>query len=207
MNHILCSIALVAAATTALPAAAQEQKRPDGWITRFDRPGQADTAVLLVDMPPGWHVTSGPAGIHYDPNRTARGNFRLESEIFLFPDSREREAFGIFFGGRNLQGDDQSYSYFLIRGDGSFLVKRRDGTQTPVVVDWTPHDAILAKKAEGQAKNTLAVEAGAETVDFFVNGARVASVPRSDLQVDGVVGLRVNHRLDLHVTSLAVTTK
>ena len=211
MKRIPCCIALLGSvallATAASSATAQEQKRPEGWITRFDRAGQADTAVLLVDMPPGWHVTSGPSGIHYDPRQTAQGNFRLEAPIFLFPDSREREAFGVFFGGRNLQGDEQAYSYFLIRGDGSFLVKRRDGSRTPVVVDWTQHDAVEPKKTEGQAKNTLAVEAGPDTVEFFVNDAKVASVPRSDLLVDGVVGLRVNHGLNLHITTLEVTRK
>ena len=43
-------------------------------------------------------------------------------------------------------------------------------------------------------KTTLAIQAGAETVDFLINGTKVASKPRKDLAVDGAAGLRVNHR-------------
>jgi hypothetical protein len=42
-------------------------------------------------------------------------------------------------------------------------------------------------------------------VDFMINGTKVASRPRADLAVDGVVGLRVNHNLNLHVSKLEVT--
>lgn len=191
--------------TLALPATAQERGRPDGWISRFDR-GQ-EGAGMLVAMPPGWHLNPGPSGIHYHPDRTASGNFRIASESFLFPDSRPREAYGVFFGGRDLDGPNQAYSYFLVRGDGSFLVKRRDGAETSTVVEWTSHDAIVPLQSDGQAKNTLAVEAGTDAVDFFINGTKVTSVPRDRLLVNGVVGLRVNHGLNIHVTNLTVTSK
>jgi hypothetical protein len=51
----------------------------------------------------------------------------------------------------------------------------------------------------------LAVEAGAETVRFFVNDEEVAAVPRAELDVDGIFGFRVNHRLNLHISTLAAT--
>jgi len=38
-----------------------------------------------------------------------------------------------------------------------------------------------------------------------VNGQEVATLPRADLAVDGVVGIRVNHALNLHVSRLEVT--
>ena len=40
----------------------------------------------------------------------------------------------------------------------------------------------------------------------YVNGEQVWSGPRADLATDGVFGLRVNHRLDLHVTTIASGT-
>ncbi len=55
-----------------------------------------------------------------------------------------------------------------------------------------------------QAENVLAVECGPETVDFYINGTKVTSVPRAQLDVDGIVGLRVNHSLNLHVSELSV---
>ncbi len=40
-----------------------------------------------------------------------------------------------------------------------------------------------------------------------MNGEKVASLPRGQLNVDGIVGLRVNHGLDVHVSELSVERK
>jgi hypothetical protein len=188
----------------ASPLVAQQGgKRPEGWKTRFDRPAP-DSLLRFESMEPGWHITSGPSGILYDPSRTAEGNFRVESEIFLFP-SPPREAFGIFIGGENLDAPNQSYLYFLIRGDGRYLVKRRAGSETHELVPWTANEAIVKPDGgKGTAKNVLAIEAGAEKVRFLINGEEVTSLPRSEVDAEGIVGLRVNHNLDVHVSSLKV---
>jgi len=166
--------------------------------------------IWYVDMPPGWHITTGPAAIFWDPARTASGDFRVESEVYLFDPGQRREAFGIFFGGEDLQGPDQAYTYFLIREGGEFIVKGRSGDNTPTLIPWTANGAIVsyATKPEGAdtAKNLLAVEARGDTVHFFVNGSEVASLPRSQLRTDGIVGLRANHNLNLHFSTLEVTS-
>jgi hypothetical protein len=157
-------------------------------------------------MAPGWHVTTGPAAILYNPSKVADGAYRVESTIHLFP-GPQREGFGIFVGGANLDGPNQSYLYFLIRGDGRYLIKHRAGDDTHMLVPWTEHEAIVAHEGEeGTAENTLAIECGDETVDFYINGQQVNSLPRSEMDVEGVVGLRVNHRLDIHVSSLSVAS-
>jgi hypothetical protein len=184
--------------------AAQDLERPADWKVRFDQPAP-DTAIYFVSMPPGWHITTGPAAILYDPDQRAEGDYRVEAAVDLFPGER-REGFGVFVGGDHLEGADQSYLYFLIRKDGNFLIKRRKGSDTEVLVPWTLHDAIVKHEGgEGTAKNTLAIECDSDQVRFFVNGSEVKSLPRADLAVDGVVGLRVNHRLNIHVSSLEVT--
>ena len=195
---------LVALTLLAAPVAAQDLERPADWKVRFDRPAP-DTAVYFVSMPPGWHITTGPAGILYNPKHAARGEYRVESEVFLFPGER-REGFGVFLGGEDLEGANQSYLYFLIRKDGSYLIKRRAGNDTQVIVPWTVHEAIVKHDGgEGTAKNVLAVECAADQVLFFVNGRQVNSLPRAEADVDGIVGLRVNHQLNIHVASLEVT--
>jgi hypothetical protein len=185
---------------------AQEQERPEDWIVRFDRADAQDSALFFVTMTPGWHITTGPAGILYNPSHTATGTFRIESEIFLFdPGDRHREAFGVFFGGTDLDGAGQAYTYFVIRNDGSFLIKRRNGTETSTAQAWTPTDAMIRHDgSDGTAKNVLAVEVDPSNVSFYLNGERVASHPTTSMQTDGVVGLRVNHNLNLHVSSLTV---
>ncbi len=187
---------------------------PPTWKVRLDQPNpnvtigpDAETAdIRFVNMTPGWHVTTGPAAIFYHPASTAEGNYRAETTIHLFDPGRRNEAFGLFLGGQNLDGDDLSYDYFLIRKTGEFLLTRRAGAETAVLQNWTKHAAVVpyGPDAEGSVENTLAVEVGAETVDFYVNGEKVASKPRAEIATDGVVGLRINHGLNVHVSEFKV---
>ena len=205
-------IALSIAAITTLalqPATAQdppEREFPEGWEVRFDQEGASMDDLHMVTMPPGIHIKTGPRLIAYHPDSVASGDFRIESETFLFDPEGRREAFGFFVGGSDLQGPDQRYTYFLLREGGEFLVKTRSGTATPVVQDWTAHPAIVsyATKPEdaSTARNVLALEADGDELRFFVNGEQVWSGPRGDVATDGVFGLRVNHRLNLHVTTI-----
>ena len=206
MRSLLFPI-LAVVLTAPLGAQDAELKRPADWKVRFDRAGTPDTAVYFVSMPPGWHITTGPAGILYNPATTASGQFKIESTIFLFdPGQRHREAYGVIFGGQKLDGPDQSYSYFLIRNTGDYLIKKREGASTKTVRDWSPSSAIMKHPGGSEnAKNVLAVEVAADAVSFYVNGEKLTSVPKSELQVDGVVGLRVNHSLNLHVSDLKVS--
>jgi hypothetical protein len=201
--------AVALAALLAAPLAAQDLKRPEGWKVRFDRAGSTEAELpMFVSMPPGWHITTGPAGIFWDPALTASGTFRAEMEVFLFDPQGRREGFGLFFGGTNLEASEQAYVYFLLREGGEFIVKRRQGTDTPTLVEWTADNAIrsFAERGDGAtAKNVLTVEAGAEKVRFLVNGTQVAELARSELPADGVVGIRVNHALNVHVSRLEVT--
>jgi hypothetical protein len=198
----------LAVGTAAAPALAQDFQRPEGWMTRFDRPGMTEADLeMFVEMPPGWHVTTGPAGIFWSPSNTASGDFRLEMEVFLFDPAGRREAFGLFAGGRDLQGPDQAYTYFLLRDGGEFIIKRREGEDAPTVRPWTANEAILGYADRGEevsVKNVLALEAEGDTVRFFVNGEEVAAIPRGDVPVDGIYGFRVNHMLNLHISKLAV---
>ena len=208
---LLPFFALAAASSLAAPSLfAQDFERPDDWQVRFDEPGASEEQLeMFVSMPPGWHVTSGPAAIYWGPEMEASGEYRIEMEVFLFePQGMMREAFGFFAGGRRLDGDDIEYTYFLIRDGGEFIVKRREGADAPTVLPWTGHEAILgwADRGDGAtAKNILAAEADANEVRFFVNDAQVAALPRSEVAMDGTYGFRVNHMLNLHISRLEVT--
>jgi hypothetical protein len=126
--------------------------------------------------------------------------------IHLFkPESSHPEAYGIFVGGKDLEGAGQSYVYFLLRTDGKYLVKQRTGATTKEVVPPTASPAVKPYEAgKSSVPNTLAVAAGAQTVDFLINGTKVASRPRAELPVDGIVGLRANHQINIHVQTLVV---
>lgn len=197
-----------AASASADEAEPAEGEWPAGWEARLDHPDrESREEVAFTTMSPGWHVTTGPATILWDPADTASGSYRVEAEIFLFDPGQRREGFGLFIGGRDLQGEGQRYTYFLIRRDGRFLIKKRQGEETMTVQDWTEAPAIVTWEERGEetADNVLALDVGPEEVVFSVNGEEVARQPRSAVDADGVVGLRVNHGLNLHVSRLDVT--
>ena len=134
MRRLAPLLPLFALALAASSLAAQDLQRPDGWNVRFDDPGASEEDLeMFVSMPPGWHVTSGPAAIYWGPEMEASDNYRLEMEVFLFDPKGMREAFGMFAGGRNLEGDDIEYTYFLIRDGREFIVKRREGADAPTI--------------------------------------------------------------------------
>ena len=140
------------------------------------------------------------------PDSVATGTYRVELEVYLFDPGQRREAFGIFVGGSDLDGPDQAYTYFLIRNGGQYLVKERAGSDTPTIQGWTAHESILSyeDREEGGATilNTLVVDVGQEEVRFMVNGEEVYRMSREGRALDGVVGLRVNHGLNLHISRL-----
>lgn len=209
--------ALFALIMAAAPAAAQQPSNTvqapavatltDGWRVRYDRAGVSDTSLKVEPMNPGFHVTTTMrgAGVMWKPEQTARGNFRVEAETHLFPTSSgHAEGYGLVVGGRDLEGANQGYLYFLVRADGQYLIKQRDGAQTRDIVPWTAHQAVARQEGTQSARQLLAVEAAADSVKFFVNGQQVRAVPRSQVQVDGQVGLRVNHASSVHVSRVAV---
>jgi hypothetical protein len=190
-----------------------EAEVPTGWMTRFDRAGDytvganPDSAdVFFVTMTPGWHVTTEPSGIFWHPASTASGTYTASTTIHLFPPGERNEAHGLIFGGSDLSGPNQAYLYFVVRRSGEFLVKRRAGDDTETLVDWTANEAVVpfTDETESTAENTLAVSVEADQVVFFVNDTEVASLPREGLVTDGIVGLRINHGLNVHVADLSV---
>lgn len=120
---------------------------------------------------------------------------------------RLHEGFGLVFGASGLEEAEanQVYTYFLVRGDGSFLVKRRQGAETPVVRDWTTHPAIRRDGEDGGRPNALEVRVEDGETVFVVNDAEVARVPSADLSVRGRAGLRVAHDIRLEVAEFTAT--
>ena len=155
-------------------------------------------------MAPGWHITTRPGVILFEPAYSARGRYVVESESFLFP-GESAAGFGVFVGGRELEGK-RHYVAFVIRRDGSAAIEAVDAGRVTVLHPWTKAAAVVAgAAAPGEVKNVVRVEAEAAAVTFLVNGQKIAEVPRDGTRFDGVVGLRVGENLNLHVTNLDLT--
>jgi hypothetical protein len=190
----------------AIPAAAQDDPRPSGWEVVFDDTAAEDSALFFVSMEPGWHITSGPASVLYEPSRAVSGDFRLEAEVYLFPGESDA-GFGLVFGGERLESErERSYFQFLLRRDGSYTIAHRAGPELHVLTAWTRHDAVIAGEgATEPVLNTLLVIAGADAIVFRINDEEVARYPRSPgMGLDGFIGLGVGADLDLHVRSLSI---
>lgn len=208
MRRFLALAALTGALASGLSAQEAEFTRPAGWHMRADRPGTDLSEVYFVAMAPGWHITTDHSLTLWHPDHSASGTFRAEMEVYLFDPQGRREGFGMFLGGADLEGDAQRYLYFLLREGGEFTIKERRGEEAPTLVPWTHTGAMISfeSRPEGEttALNLIAVEVGAEHVRFLVNGTEVAELPRDELLLEGIVGMRVNHRLNLHVGRLEV---
>ena len=190
---------------------------PEDWVVRLDRPNpdvvigsdSESSDIFFVNMTPGWHITSGPSGIYYHPASTAEGTYAATAGIHLFDPGSRNEAFGIFIGGEGLDTPDQAYDYFLIRNSGEYLIKRRRGEQTELIQDWTAHEAInqYTSDSESSVLNTLMIRVSGESVGFLINDVEVTSTEIDAINTEGVVGLRVNHALNIHVSELSVTNQ
>ena len=200
-------LATVIVAATVFPLALFAQQggvTADGWEARLDYGSDASGVLSFMGMGSGVHVMTSARGaaIFWQPSRMAKGTYTISASFAQVEPSNHPNAYGLFFGGSDLDGPGQRYSYFVIRQDGQFLIKKRIGSETPVVVDWTSHDAINQLDAQGRSTNTLAVEVGGEQMRFLVNGTEVATQPASTVDTDGITGLRVTHFLNVHVDDL-----
>jgi hypothetical protein len=189
------------------PLAAQA---PQGWKVRPDNSTNAsdpDAAgnIKFVTMGTGFHATNPRAAVYWSPANTATGNYALKGTFTLMKPSGHTNYYGLVFGGSDLDGAKQSYLYFLVAQDGTWLVKRRNGEATEDLLPKTANAAVKKPDASGKSTNALEVRVGAGKVDFVVNGTTVHSTSKAGLKTDGIYGIRVNHMLEVHIDGLGVT--
>ena len=215
MQSSLFAAALLA--VLALPAAAQEPAHdadveasgggsvPAGWTVRADR-GDASGAKIAA-MGKGIHVTTGPAIILYRSDTQGSGPFHTLATFTQTKPSKHAEGYGLFVGGKALDGPAQQYLYFLVRQDGSYLIKRREGEKTSdVSKGWVQHAAVKKPDAKGTATNLLEVDNKRDPnrLGFLVNGQEVHATDAKGMGLDGIVGIRTNHNLDVHIEGFDV---
>lgn len=191
-----------------VPLAAQA---PAGWQVRVDHSESAadpdDVPELTVmAMGTGFHVIGGPAGTFWNPANRVEGNYRARATFNLMKPSGHTNYYGLTFGGEDLAGAGQKYLYFLVAQNGNYLIKARSGEEVSDVQASTPHPAVRRPGADGRSTNTLEVRVTDDTISYLVNGTIVHTTPKSDVTAvtDGLVGVRVNHVLDVHVDAFEV---
>ena len=182
---------------------------PAGWHGRTDMESAKVEDSKFVAMGAGWHVTSGPAAVYWTDKHMSKGPFSASVTLQQTKNPTHPEGYGIFFQGHNLEKADQNYAYFLVRGDGKFLVNHRAGSDVHKILPWTESAAVHKADAKGMATNTLTVDATRpDSIRMLVNGTQVAAIEGKHFgSTDGIVGVRVNHNLDVHISDFVLTPK
>jgi hypothetical protein len=177
-----------------------------GWFGRLDDAKESRTGLKFVTMGTGLHATTGPNMILFDADEDWEGPYTTKATFTMTKPASHQVAYGLFVGGQDLDNDKQRYTYFVIRQDGKFLIKKRTGATTANVAgDWADHAAIQKPNAQGSQTNELAIQVGRDTVTFLANGQTVATQPAKAVDVVGISGLRVGHGLDLQIEGFSVT--
>jgi hypothetical protein len=201
----LSSGAPAQAKKAAVPAKAE---RPAGWQFRTDTPRERPDVISFTATRTGMHVSAGMShAIYWNDANQASGYFSVSGTFTQTkaPSMGHPEAYGIFWGGADLTGERVSYLYFVIRGDGKYLVVHRaDAMVTHIITDWTASPAINAQDASGKQVNALEVRVDADSVRMFANGKPVATYDAKVMaSPPGLYGFRVGHALDIEVSGFA----
>jgi hypothetical protein len=211
MKRSLCAtLAAGLALMVAVPLMAQA---PKGWMVRADRSTSASDpdgagAIKFMQMGSGFHAVNPQAAVYWNPANTTTGNYTLKGSFTLLKPSGHTNYYGLVFGGSDLDNAKQSYTYFLVAQDGTWLVKKRNGdAATDNVLPKAASDAVKKPGADGKSSNELEVRVGADKVDYVVNGTVVGSSPKSAVKTDGTYGMRVNHLLEVQMDGVSVAKK
>jgi hypothetical protein len=205
-RHISAAVFLLLAVAT---LAAQT---PKGWMMRVDLSTSASDPdapgpIKFVTMDAGFHATNPLAAVYWNPANTATGNYTVKGTFKLMTPSGHTNYYGLVFGGSDLEGATQSYIYFMVAQNGTWLVKRRDGNATPLVSEKTKSDVVKVPDATGQSVNALEVRVMADKIDYVVNGTVVYTTPKTGptAKTDGIYGIRINHLLEVQIDGFGLS--
>src|ERR1700719_3605167 len=115
----------------------------------------ASGEIKFVTSGSGFHATNPKAAVYWNLANTATGTYTLKGTFTLMKPSGHNNYYGLVFGGSGLEGAQQSYLYFVVAQNGSWLIKRRDGDATSVVSPKTPNDAVKKPDSSGKSINAL----------------------------------------------------
>ena len=185
---------------------------PQGWKMRVDRSTVASDPdapgdIKFMAMGSGFHAINPQAAVYWNPANTAAGAYTLKATFTLLKPSGHTNYYGLVFGGSGLEGAEQSYLYFVVAQDGTWLIKGRNGNAAPTLAPKTPNDAVKKPDASGRSTNALEVRVAADKIDFVVNGVVVHTAPKSGAmaKTDGIYGIRINHLLEVQIDGLTVS--
>ena len=229
---------LVAAAITLLPAIAAAQGAAQagdasravagggiavaGWQAALDPKEALAGATInqskLIKEGDALKVTTGPAIAYFHPSNTASGNYTVKAtftEKEFMGLNGHAHPYGLFIGGNDLSGANASYLYCTAYGDGRFIVRGFGPSVFNLNGRGAPAPSVNKASAKGQpVSQEIAINVNADNVECAINGAVVATFPKSEVigagklkSTDGIYGIRFGHNTEATVTGLTMTKK
>jgi hypothetical protein len=192
-----------------------------GWTGRIDaseaKAGQVLNNSKLAPQGKDLHVTTGPAVTYWNPANKAAGDYTVKAtftEANYMGLNDHPHPYGVFIGGTDLDGPDQSLLYCAAYGDGTFIVRGfgpaafQMGGRRP-----TANDAIHKASGKGASvTQEIALSVKGDNVSCTINGAVVATYPKAEIvaagklkATDGVYGIRFAHNTDAVVAGFGVS--
>jgi len=192
-----------------------------GWTGAIDaaeeRRGLTLQSARLSEANGALSVTTGPATTYWNPKNTASGSYTVKA-TFHEPKymnlNDHPHPYGIVIAGNGMGTPDASYLYCAAYGNGVFIVRgfgpapfqmgARRGSEAPSVTRAAGPGAPVTQE--------IAMSVTPATVTCTINGAVVATYPKSDLvadgklkSTDGVYGIRFAHNTEGTVTGLSMS--
>jgi hypothetical protein len=219
--------ALVIWAIPAMPAARGQQDADKkvagggvtvkGWQGRVDsgnRQGLTITDSKLAPEGSGFRLMTGAAGLYWNPANVGKGDFSVKA-TFNEPKQpyNHPHPYGVFIGGKGLDGDMPQALYCAAYRNGNFIVRGFSGGKPFAMVQKPlPHEAV--KKAEGPeapVTQEVALRVAGDKVECVINGTSLWNSTKADVtgpgkldSTDGITGIRVSHNSDAIVSGFAV---
>jgi hypothetical protein len=218
--------ALIIWAIPAMPAARGQQDADKkvagggvtvkGWQGRVDsgnRQGLTITDSKLAPEGSGFRLMTGAAGLYWNPANVGKGDFSVKATFDEAKQSYNHpHPYGVFIGGKGLDGDQPQALYCAAYRSGNFIVRGFSGGKPfGVVQKPTPNDAVAKGAADAPVKQEVAMRVSGDKVECTVNGTSVWSATKADVtgagkldSTDGITGIRVSHNSDALVSNFAV---
>src|SRR5215831_1833825 len=153
------------------------------------------------------HVTTGPATTYWNPKNMASGNYTVKA-TFNEPKymnlNNHPHPYGIVIGGNDMGTPQATFLYCAAYGNGNFIV--RGFNPAPFQMNGRGGPADSVHKAAGPGSpvtQEIAMSVSGDSVSCSINGAVVATYPKSDVvgagklkSTDGVYGIRFAHNTE-----------
>lgn len=192
-----------------------------GWMGVVDakeaKAGLTVDSAKFVGMGAGMHATTGPAITYWNPSMMGKGDYTVKatfSEREYMGLNNHPHPYGIVMAGNGMGTEGASYLYCAAYGNGNFIV--RGFGPAPFQMNGPRGGASEAvNKAEAKGKpvtQEIALSVKGDKVSCIINGKEVASYTKAEVTgegklktTDGMVGFRMGHNTDAHISGFALT--